>query len=135
MGKPEIREMDTMYQSFRPGLKQSKRYEMQDQGNFYKTQFPSSAYSSRINSYAARLASAETGNRQAKNESRNGSKVASMQATCKDMKAEMTKANSMFGYDIKQKHMNTMTGFFTAKNFELISRMDTPSIDGGKKDK
>ena len=30
MGKPEIREMDTMYQSFRPGLKQSKRYEMQD---------------------------------------------------------------------------------------------------------
>ena len=27
-----------------------------------------------------------------------------------------------------------MTGFFTAKNFELIARMDTPSIDGGKKD-
>ena len=52
--------------------------------------------------------------------------MASMQATCKDMKAEMNKANSMFGYDIKQKHMNTMNGFFTAKNFELIARMDTP---------
>ena len=59
--------------------------------------------------------------------------MASMQATCKDMKDEMTKANSMFGYDIKSKHMATMNGFFTAKNFELIARMDTPPLnDAGK---
>jgi len=40
------------------------------------------------------------------------------------MKGEMTKAKSMFGYEIKTKHMGTMNNFFAAKNFDLVACMD-----------
>ena len=35
-------------------------------------------------------------------------KKASLQATCKEMKAEVNRAASMQNYDIKSKHMATM---------------------------
>ncbi len=40
----------------------------------------------------------------------------------------------MHNYNIKAKHMATMTGFFTAKNFELSTRNPTPppNRDGGQ---
>jgi len=51
-----------------------------------------------------------------------------MQATCKEMKADMTKASSMFGYEIKKKHMTTMNNFFASKNFELIANLNASKI-------
>jgi len=53
-------------------------------------------------------------------------KKKSLQATCKDMKAEVTKAASMVDYNIKAKHMNNMGSFFASKNFELVTRLPTP---------
>jgi len=42
------------------------------------------------------------------------------------MKAEVTRAKSMVGYDIKAKHMGTMSSFLASKNFDLRYRMPTP---------
>jgi len=49
-----------------------------------------------------------------------------MQATFKDMKAEVTQEQSMFNYNIKAKHMNAMTCFLASKNFELNTRKPSP---------
>ena len=43
------------------------------------------------------------------------------------MKKEVTKASSMFNYNIKAKHMTTMGNFFASKNFELQTRIPTPT--------
>ena len=48
-----------------------------------------------------------------------------MQATCREMKADVRLAQSMKGYDIKTKHMASMNNFFESKNFELVQNMDT----------
>lgn len=32
----------------------------------------------------------------------------------------------MYNYNIKAKHMDTMTGFFKSKNFELKTRLPSP---------
>ena len=50
------------------------------------------------------------------------------------MKADVTKSSSMFGYDIKQKHMTTMNNFFASKNFELVAQLDAgqPIFDKGR---
>ena len=53
-------------------------------------------------------------------------KKKSLQATCKDMKLEVTKAASMVNYNIKAKHMDYMRSFFASRNFELKTRMPTP---------
>ena len=43
------------------------------------------------------------------------------------MKADVARTNSIVGYDIKSKHMATMTPFFASKNFELrVSLPDSP---------
>ena len=42
------------------------------------------------------------------------------------MKLEVTKAASMVNYNIKAKHMDTMSNFFASRNFELKTRMPTP---------
>ena len=42
------------------------------------------------------------------------------------MKSEVTKAQSMFNYNIKAKHMGTMSSFLASKNFELHTRLPTP---------
>lgn len=57
--KPDLKEMDLLYNSFKPGLPEQTRYALQDQGHFFKTQYPASSYSSRVNSLAARLASVD----------------------------------------------------------------------------
>ena len=49
--KPDINEMDMMYKSFAPGLSETQRYTIQDRSAFYKSQFPNSAYNSRINNF------------------------------------------------------------------------------------
>ena len=121
-----------MFNSFKPGLKEEQRYKMQDSSRFYRTAFPASAYTSRINSVASRLASAEPINR--RNIDTKSVKTVKMQATCKDMKADVTKSSSMFGYDIKSKHMATMNNFFASKNFELVANVGAtpPPIEKGR---
>ena len=108
---PERTELDQMYQSFKPGLSQKERSALQDDAStcaFYRTQFPNSAYQARI--------------------------TPALQATCKEMKAEVDRAASMQNYEIKKKHMATMTNFFASKNFDLHIRMPTPPVppDGKK---
>ena len=39
------------------------------------------------------------------------------------MKAEVNKATSMFGYNVKSKHAENMTNFLASKNFELRINM------------
>lgn len=53
-------------------------------------------------------------------------KKATVQATCKEMKAEVDKAASVHNYGIKAKHMTTMQNFFSCKNFELQARRPSP---------
>lgn len=48
------------------------------------------------------------------------------------MKSEVNKAGSMHNYNIKAKHMGTMSNFFASKNFELHTRMPTPPPDPSK---
>lgn len=138
--KPDTKEMDILYQSFKPGLSEQRRYEIQDLSSFYKTAFPQSAYNTRVNSFAARIASADQTSRNGVTQtggtqsSSKKVKLGSLQATCKDMKAEVTKAQSMHNYSIKAKHMGTMTNFFASKNFELTTRMPTPPLRQNNKD-
>lgn len=70
IGKPDMHEMDLMFKSFRPGMQETERYKLQDTSKFYKTAFPSSAYSGRINSITTRMASADPANRR-NNDSKN----------------------------------------------------------------
>ena len=120
--EPDINEMDILHQSFKPGLPLTQRYKMQDQSKFYRTQFPNSAYNTRINSFAARVASADPSNTKDTASAIRQMKKSSLQATCRDMKHEVTKAASMYNYNIKAKHMDTMSSFFASKNFELKTK-------------
>ena len=61
-------------------------------------------------------------------------KKKSLQTTCKDMKAEVTKEQSMHNYNIKAKHMGTMKPFFASKNFDLHTRLPTPPLVAESKD-
>ena len=54
-------------------------------------------------------------------------KKKSLQATCKDLKNEVTKAASMVDYNIKAKHMDNLSSFFASKNFELVTRLTPPA--------
>ena len=40
------------------------------------------------------------------------------------MKAEVNKASSMFGYNVKAKHAEHMTNFLASKNFELRTNLN-----------
>ena len=53
-------------------------------------------------------------------------KKKSLQATCKDLKNEVTKAASMVDYNIKAKHMENLSSFFASRNFELVTRLTPP---------
>ena len=53
-------------------------------------------------------------------------KKKSLQATCKDLKNEVTKAASMVDYNIKAKHMENLSSFFASRNFELVTHLIPP---------
>ena len=91
--------MDLMYKSFAPGLAETQRYTIQDQSTFYKSQFPKSAFNSRINNFSSRVSSiSQYGTKGDANfatspaTTSRSMKQQSLQATCKEMKAEVDKA-------------------------------------------
>ena len=51
------------------------------------------------------------------------------------MKHEVTKAASMYNYNIKAKHMDTMSSFFASKNFELKTRIPSQQPKDEKNNK
>lgn len=106
--EPDVKELDLLHQSFKPGLKVEQRYRMQDSASFYRTQFPGSAYETRLSSFATRISSADPGQRHEADSLMKSTRKSNMQATCRDMKLEVTKAKSMHNYNIKTKHMGTM---------------------------
>ena len=108
LDKPDQQELDMLYRSFKPGLTESDRYAIQDASAFYRTRFPKSAYQARLTSYAARVASMDPQNARCATASHSTSKKVSLQATCREMKAEVNRAASMHNYDIKSKHRATM---------------------------
>ena len=66
-------------------MTESQRYAIQDASAFYRTQFPKSAYQTRVTSYATRVASMDPDSRSAVSATaaRNDIKKQSLQATCK----------------------------------------------------
>ena len=118
-----------MHKSFKPGLTQTQRYILQDSSNYYRTQYPSTGFSTRITSFATRVASMESRNREDTSSAMRDMKKKSLQATCKDLKNEVNRASSMADYNIKTKHMENMSGFLASKNFELVTRVGTPAGD------
>jgi len=53
-------------------------------------------------------------------------KRSSLQATFKEMKAEVKQEKCMFNYSIKATQMQDMTCFFASKNFELNIKKPIP---------
>ena len=43
-----MNELDTMLNSFKPGLEEEERYQMMENTGFYKTAFPNSAFNARL---------------------------------------------------------------------------------------
>lgn len=125
---PTVKELDLMHKSFKPGMTQGERYKLQDSSSFYRTQFPNTGFSTRLQSFSTRIASInqKDGGGETSAATFREMKKKSLQATCKDMKAEVTKAASMVDYNIKAKHMDTMKSFLASKDFELVTRMTTP---------
>ena len=122
-----------MLDSFKPGQTEKDRYKTQDQSVFYRTQFPSSAYNTRVSSFATRMGPSRIGSAEPID------KRSSMQATFKQMKSDVTQAESMNNYNIKAKHMPSMSCFLASKHFEIKLRENTPppeeKPEKGKKDK
>ena len=122
-----------MHKSFKPGMTQTQRYNLQDRSNFYRTQFPNTGFSSRISSFATRVASTESRDGQDASAAIRAMKKKSLQATCKDLKNEVNKAASMVDYNIKAKHMDNLSSFFASKNFDLVTRIGTPEKPSASK--
>ena len=114
-------------------MTQTQRYNLQDRSNFYRTQFPNTGFSSRISSFATRVASTESRDGQDTSAAIRAMKKKSLQATCKDLKNEVNKAASMVDYNIKAKHMDNLSSFFASKNFDLVTRIGTPEKPSGSK--
>lgn len=58
-----MNELDTMLNSFKPGLEEEERYQMMENTGFYKTAFPNSAFNARLQSFSHRVKSAVPGGR------------------------------------------------------------------------
>lgn len=129
---PSREDLELAYKSFKPGISENQRYDMQSTSKFYTTHYSSSGFASRLNSFQSRLKSAS--NFSTRSMSRPKGPNQAKHLTCQEMRQEVQSNENIANYSIKKKHHEKLACFFDSKNFELRTNIkpEEPKVETKK---